>query len=281
MPEATVQEPPAKLELGRIGIIAGEGQFPMMLARAARDRHVTVTAIGIRGITAPDLANDVDAMHWVDFGQFSRVIELCHQHGISHAILAGRIKHRSIFQLTKIDARGIKLLAKAPTRKADALLGLVGEEFARENIKLLDSTLLIRECMPGPGLLTPSAPPSQAILDDIEFGRPIADSIAGLDIGQTVVVKNRSIVAVEAMEGTNRTILRAGSIAGEGCVVLKINKPRQDKRFDVPVLGLTTVKKMIQAGAVTLAFPGGEVLFFELEDACSLAASRGISIYAW
>ena len=119
------------------------------------------------------------------------------------------------------------------------------------------------------------------MLDDIHFGRPIATPIAGLDIGQTIVVKQKTIVAVEAMEGTNKTILRAGAIAGEGCVVIKVSKPRQDRRFDVPVVGLTTVEKLIEARCAALAIPGGEALFFEREEACALAAEHGICIYAW
>lgn len=267
--------------LHHLGLIAGEGQFPFLLAKAARERKISVTAIGINGITSPDLTREVDAMHWVEFGQFNKLIEICHNEGIHQAMMAGRIKHNSIFQLSKIDRRGIKLLAKAASKKADALLGAITDELARENIQILDSTLLMRECMPPAGLLTPTAPPSQAVLDDIHFGRPIATSIAGLDVGQTVIVKQKTVVAVEAMEGTNETITRAGAVAGEGCVVIKVSKPRQDKRFDVPVVGLTTIRKMAQAQCTALAFPGGEALFFEREEACALAAAHGITIYAW
>lgn len=267
--------------LHHLGLIAGEGRFPFLLAKAARDRNISVTAIGISGITSPDLTKEVEMMHWVEFGQFNRLIEICHQAGIHKAMLAGRIKHHSIFQLSKIDRRGIKLLTKATSKKADALLTAITEELARENIQILDSTMLLRECMPPAGLLTPSVPPSPAVLDDINFGRPIAASVAGLDVGQTIVVKQKAVVAVEAMEGTNETITRAGEIAGEGCVVIKVSKPRQDRRFDVPVVGLTTVKKLIQARCSALAFPGGEALFFEREEACALAASRGITIFSW
>lgn len=278
---STVCDHPTLTGLTHLGLIAGEGQFPFLLARAARDRKISVTAIGIHGITSLDLEREVDTMLWVEFGQFNRMIELAHEAGIHKAMMAGRIKHTSIFQLSKIDSRGIKLLAKSASKKADALLGAVTEELAKEDIEILDSTMLLRECMPPPGLLTPSAAPSQAVLDDIHFGRPIASAIAGLDVGQTLVVKHKSVVAVEAMEGTDETIVRAGSIAGEGCVVIKVSKPRQDKRFDVPVVGQTTVRKLAQIRAAALAFPGGEALFFEREAACALAADYGITLLAW
>jgi DUF1009 family protein len=266
---------------GHIGMIAGEGDFPFMVARAARDRGIQVTAIGINGITDPKLADEVDAMHWVEFGKMNRLIETCHRSGFTRAVMVGRIHHNNIFKLAKMDWRGIKMLAKAPTRRANDLLGAVMAELAHENIELLDSTLLLRECMPGAGVLTPDCLPSEQVMDDIEFGRPLARAIAGLDVGQTVVVKHRAIVAVEAMEGTDQTILRAGEIAGPGCVVIKIDKPRQDRRFDVPVVGLATVQNMIRAECAALAFPGGQTLFFEQEASCRLAADRGIAIYAW
>jgi DUF1009 family protein len=269
-------------DLRHLGLIAGEGQFPFLLARAARDRQISVTAIGINGITSPDLAQEVDAMYWVEFGQFNRLIETCHRAGIQKAMMAGRIKHHSIFHMaTKIDMRGMKLLTRAVSKKADALLGAITDELARENIEILDSTLLMRKCMPPPGLLTPSVPPRPGVMEDIHFGRPIATAVAGIDIGQTLVVKEKAVIAVEAMEGTDATILRAGQIAGEGCVVIKVSKPRQDKRFDVPVIGVTTIEKLIRIQAAALAIPGGEALFFERKEACALAAEHGICIFAW
>jgi DUF1009 family protein len=286
MPSSSIVQPvpidvPA-LALEHIGMIAGEGDFPFLVARAARDRGIQVSAIGIDGITNPKLADEVADMRWVEFGKMNRLIELCHQSGITRAVMVGRIHHNNIFKLaTMIDWRGIKMLAKAPTRRANDLLGAVTAELAREKIELLDSTLLLRECMPGSGLLTPDRPPSEQVMDDIEFGRPLARSIAGLDVGQTIVVKQRAIVAVEAMEGTDQTILRAGEIAGAGCVVIKVNKPKQDRRFDVPILGMGTVRQMIRAECAALAFPGGQALFFEQDAACRLAADHGISIYAW
>lgn len=281
MPSTAGRESEAASQLDHVGLIAGEGKFPFLLAMAARDRKIAVSAIGVKGITSPALAESVDAMYWVQFGQFNRMIETLHEAGVTKCFLAGRIKHQSIFQLSKLDRRGISLLARTGCRKADSILGAVTDEFARENIEVLESTILMQECMPAPGLLTPQCPPSKEVSEDIEFGRPIAQSLAGLDVGQTIVVKQKSIVAVEAMEGTDQTILRAGEFAGEGCVVIKIDKPMQDRRFDVPVVGLTTVKKLIQTRCSALAIPGDSALFFDREEACALAASRGITLLAW
>jgi DUF1009 family protein len=281
MSTITLTQPETLAALTHIGLIAGEGKFPFLLAKAARDRNIAVTAVGIKDITSPQLIDHVASMHWIDFGKFSQIIDIFHGQGVEKAIMAGRIKHRSIFHLAKMDRRSLKLLATLPTKRADDLLSAVTGEFARENIEILDSTILMRECMPGSGLLTPRCPVSREVMADIKFGRPFAERLAGMDIGQTLVVKSQSIVAVEAMEGTDAAILRAGDVAGEGCVVIKVAKPRQDRRFDVPVAGLTTVRKMIQARCAALAIPGGQALFFEQAEACALAADHGIAIYAW
>lgn len=280
-PDGDPVAPTGPLSIQRLGLLAGEGNFPKLLARAARDRGIEVTAVGVRGTTDPDLATLVDHMLWVDFGKFGRVIELFKDAAIEHMMMAGRVQHKSIFQLTKLDRRGLKVLARTPTRRANDVLGAVVDEFAGEGIEVLDSTVLLRECMPAPGLLTPAAPADHEVLCDIQFAQPIADGVAGLDIGQTVVVKQQAIVAVEAMEGTDEAILRAGTIAGPGCVVVKVSKPRQDRRFDVPVLGLTTLRKMVETQCRALAFPGHEALFFDREAACTLAEEHGISIVAW
>lgn len=269
------------LDIEHLGLFAGEGKYPFLLAKAARDRHITVTAIGVRGITPVELADAVDEMLWVEFGQLGKMIDLCHQASVDKVIMAGRIQHRSIFQLSRIDRRGLKILASLPSKKADSLLGALTNELARENIEVLDSTLLLRECMPPAGLLTPACPPTDSILGDIAFGKPIACQVAGLDIGQTIVVKQGTIVAVEAMEGTDKTILRAGAIAGEGCVVIKVSKPRQDRRFDVPVVGMTTIRKLVEARCAALAIPGGEALFFDREEAIAHAQKHGVCIYVW
>lgn len=277
---APVPAPP-HLDITHLGLLAGEGQFPLLIARAARDRGISVTAIGVRDITSPELEAEVDVMRWIKFGQFGKVIDLCQAAGVQQAMMVGRIKHQSIFQLRHIDLRTLRMLRRAPSKKADALLATVIDELSRAGIEIIDSTLLLRDCMPGPGVLTTACPPDDDLLRDIEFGRPLADAVAGLDIGQTIVVKDLSVVAVEAMEGTDATITRAGEVAGPGCVVLKVAKPRQDKRFDVPVMGLTTIRKLIAARCRAIALPPHSVLFFEQAEAIALAEQHALTIVVW
>lgn len=280
MSSPVLQSVERSLAIGRLGLLAGEGAFPLMVARAARSHEVSVVAVGVEGLTIPDLEAEVDVMHWVRFGQFDSMIRVLQGEGITKLILAGRIKHNSIFQWTRIDARGRRLMARVATRKADSLLAAVTQEFANENIEVLDSTLFLRGCMPGAGLLTPKAPPDARVRQDIEFGLKDAREIARLDIGQTIVVKNKSVVAVEAMEGTDRTIARAAELAGEGIVVVKVNKPNQDRRFDVPVVGSTTINGLIAARAAALAFPADEILFFDRAESCARAENHGVTVIA-
>ncbi|MBI3737403.1 LpxI family protein, partial [Candidatus Sumerlaeota bacterium] len=162
--------------------------------------------------------------------------------------------------------------------KANSILNVVTAELESENIHVLDSTLFLRSCLPGKELLTKACPPSEETQADIDFGYELAKQVAGLDIGQTVVVKSQSVVAVEAMEGTDAAIERAADIAGEGIVVVKVSKPQQDRRFDVPVLGLTTIEKLVKVRAAALAFSGGETLFFDEKEAVALAEANKITI---
>lgn len=262
----------------KVGLLAGEGAFPLLLARAARDRGVSVYAYGLPGVTPAELEREVDSMRWVNVGQLQKLIDLLHQDGVEQIVMAGRVKHNIVFQLARMDMRAIKLLGKIINKKADTILGTVVREFTSEGIETLDSTIFLRSMMPPAGLLTRGVPPNEEIAKDIEFGHEQAKAIAGLDIGQTVAVKSQSVVAVEAMEGTDETIERAGRVAGEGVVVVKVSKPMQDKRFDVPVLGLTTVQKLVEARAAALAFSGGQTLFFDQEQAVALAEANGIAI---
>lgn len=269
-----------ELNIDNLGLLAGEGDFPLLVARAARSRSIPVTAVGIQGLTSPILENEVTTMHWIKFGQFDRAIRLLQSSGVRKLIMVGRVKHNQIFKLSSIDMRGLKLIARLANKKADSILGLVAEELAKENLELLDSSLFLRDCMPPSGLLTPKVRPTEDLRRDFEFGIEHARALAGLDIGQSIVVKSQSVVAVEAMEGTDATIERAGRIAGAGIVLCKVAKPRQDRRFDLPVLGLTTVRKLADVGAAGLAFPGGEVLFFDHEEAVALAERHKICILA-
>jgi UDP-2,3-diacylglucosamine hydrolase len=195
-------------------------------------------------------------------------------------MMAGRVPHNSIFQYRHFDARALKLIAKAVNRKADTLLGAVTAELEREGIEVLDSSLFLKSLMPPPGLLTGDRQPTEGEQDDIDFGWPIAKAVAGQDIGQSIVVKGRAVIAVEAMEGTDECIRRAGEVAGPGCIVIKVSKPAQDLRFDIPVIGKTTLKHMVEAGCTALAFSARESLLFDQDEVLRVASENNISILA-
>lgn len=271
-------QPAALPAIEHLGLLAGEGDFPMLVAKAARSRGVRVTAFGLHDITSPELASQVDSMNWVEIGRFEDLFRGLHEHGVNKIIMAGRVKHTSIFQLFKLDKRGLKIVASLPNWKADTILGRITREFEAEGIEVLDSTLFLRDCMAASSLLTPACRPSEGTLRDIDFAIEHARGIAALDIGQSIAVKQLSVVAVEAMEGTDAMIERAGEIAGPGVVVAKVGKPKQDARFDVPIVGLTTIKKLVAAQAAALAFPGGEVLFFDQPEAIALAEKNNLTI---
>ncbi len=263
-----------------LAIIAGGGDFPKLIAQAAKGQGMRVTVIAVRGFADEALASLADACEWVELGQVDQALHLMKKHGATHVILAGRVPHTSIFQYRHFDWRAIKLLARAANKKADSLLGILSQELENEGFVVLDSSLLLKSLMPAPGLLTPHRPLSDDELADVEFGFPIAKVVAGQDIGQTIVVKDKMVVAVEAAEGTDECILRAGSLAGPGCVVIKVSKPQQDLRFDIPVIGRQTIETMRQAGAKALAISARECLVFDRDEVVNKAEEYGIAIVA-
>ena len=274
-PHSTVQFP-----LGKIGIIAGQGDFPLLIARAARGNGVEVLALGIKGFASEEIGTCADAVHWLELGQLERAIEVLKEHGVDSLILAGRVPHTSIFQYRHFDLRAVRVLRRALSRKADALLGALVDEFEREGIRILDSSLFLKSLMPDQGLLTPRRPLTDREKEDVDFGLPIAKVVAGQDIGQTIVVREKMVVAVEGAEGTDECILRAGRLAGAGCVVIKVSKPAQDLRFDIPVVGRGTVESMISAGCSALSLSARESLLFDRDVVVSAAEAADIGIIA-
>jgi DUF1009 family protein len=264
----------------RIAIVAGAGDFPRLIARAARSQGIDVIILGVKGFAEPNLADVATQLEWIELGQLDYAIRLLHKHGVAHLIMAGRIPHTSIFQYRHFDWRAIKLLARAPDKKADTLLGTLARELDKEGIQVLDSSLFLKSLMPAPGVLTPTRPPTARETEEIEFGYPIAKAVAGQDIGQTIVVKDKMVVAVEAAEGTDECIRRAGALAGPGCVVVKVSKPNQDFRFDIPVIGPGTIQTMADAGASALAVSAGESLIFDRERVLAMATQHNIAIVA-
>lgn len=262
-----------------IGLISGNGNFPILCATEAKKRGVRVVAVGIRGETEPALEGMVDRFYWINLGELTKLIRFLKKEGVTKALMVGQIKHVSIFKQLTLDLKALGLLMKLKNKKADTLLGGVVQVLEEEGISILPSTTFLSHLLPSKGILTRTQP-TKAIKKDITFGTEIAKGIAGLDIGQTVVVKNRSVVAVEAMEGTDETIRRGGIIGGRGTVVVKVSKPQQDVRFDVPVVGLKTIQTMAEAGAHALALDAAKTLFFDQEKALPMADKHEICIIA-
>ena len=266
---------------GEWGLIAGNGDFPFLVLEGARRRGIEMAVIAIREEASPELERVARRLHWVSLGELSRTIELLHQEGVKHAVMAGQVKHNKIFSSIRPDWRLAKLLFSLPAKNTDALIGAVARVLQDEGIELVDSTKFLGPLLPAAGVLTRRAPDA-AEAADIEYGRQIASAIAGLDLGQTVVVRDRACVAIEAMEGTDETIERAARITGgQRLVVVKVSKPRQDMRFDVPVAGLKTIEVMRRANATALAIDAGRTLLFDRDALIHAADEAGIAIQAF
>ncbi len=265
------------MSLQRLGIVAGAGQFPILCARAARKQGLEVFAVAHRGETDPAIEPETDGTCWVHLGQLGKLIGYFKKLSISEVIFAGAITKKRIFHDIRPDIRGITAWNRIKNRLDDGILRAVADELARDGITVVPSTLYLKELITPQGVLTKTEPDSDQ-LRDIEFGTKLAKEIGKLDIGQCVVVKDRAVIAVEAMEGTDRTILRGGEIAGPGTVVVKICKPGQDTRFDLPATGMQTIETMRRAGASCLALDAGKSLLFDREKTLGLADSCGIAV---
>ncbi|MGD1211915.1 MAG: UDP-2,3-diacylglucosamine diphosphatase LpxI [Candidatus Acidiferrales bacterium] len=263
------------------GLIAGNGDFPFFVLEGARSRGIDMAVIAIREEASPALERAASRFHWISLGELSRGIELLHQEGVKHAVMAGQVKHNKIFSSIRPDWRLAKLLLALPSKNTDSLIGAVAHVLEDEGIELVDSTKFLGSLLPAAGILTRRTP-DRAETADIEYGRQIAHKIAGLDLGQTVVVRDRACVAIEAMEGTDETIERAARIAGgQRLVVVKVSKPRQDMRFDVPVVGPKTIDAMRRSHATALAIDAGRTLLFDREALIRAADDAGIAIQAF
>lgn len=263
------------------GLIAGNGRFPFLVLEGARSQGIDMAVIALKEEASPELEKAAKRLHWVSLGELSRTIDLMHQEGVTQAVMAGQVKHNKIFSAIRPDWKLAKLLFSLPQKNTDALIGAVARVLEAEGIRLVDSTLFLKPLLPDPGVLTRRAP-NEREAEDIAYGRAIAEQIARMDIGQTVVIADRACVAVEAMEGTDEVIARAGRIAaGKPLVVVKVSKPAQDMRFDVPVIGLATVEQMKDAGATALAVDAGRTLLFDKTKLIELADSTGIAIQAF
>jgi hypothetical protein len=274
----------------RLGLIAGNGRFPFLVLDAAKAQGFEVVVAAIREETAPEIESQgAAAVHWLSLGELSKLIETFQKENVTRAVMAGQVRHKQIFSSIRPDWRLAKLLLSLATRNTDALLGAVAKVLGDEGIVLENSTAFLEPLLAQPGVLTKRSP-SEPEEKDIEYGRSAARQLAQFDIGQTVVIAAAACVAVEAMEGTDATIQRAGelmkslddqaSTLSRDLTVVKIAKPNQDMRFDVPVIGVKTIQVMHLAGATCLAIDSGRCLLFEREALVEAANQFGISIVA-
>ena len=263
------------------GLIAGNGRFPFLVLEGARSQGIEMAVIALKEEASPELEQVAKRLHWVSLGELSKAIELMRREGVKRAVMAGQVKHNKIFSAIRPDWKLAKLLFSLPRKNTDSLIGAVAKVFEEEGIQLVDSTLFLKPLLPEAGVLTRRAPNDHEAAD-MEYGLVVARRLAGMDIGQTVVIAERACVAVEAMEGTDETIARAARFAnGKPLVVVKVSKPLQDMRFDVPVVGLPTVKGMGEAGATALAIDASRTLLFDRIRLIEMADAAGIAIQAF
>jgi hypothetical protein len=261
----------------KIGLIAGNGNFPLMFARAARQRGLEVIAIAVKKDTSRLLPALVKKTHWLTLNDFARMFEIFKEEEIKKVLMAGQVNPRSLFYKDVGDESLRALLNAVKDKRPDTIFGAMADMLAKHSIELIDSTLFLDEYLPKKGVLTRQKP-DEKMWNDIRFGFQMAKKIAGLDIGQTLVVKNGSIVAVEAIEGTDAAIRRAGQVANKGIVVIKVSKPNQDMRFDIPVVGPQTIKYMRCVGARGLAIEARKTLMIEPKKCVEMADRSGIVI---
>jgi DUF1009 family protein len=263
----------------KFGLIAGNGKFPFLVVEGAQKQDASLAVVAIREETDPKIEQVAEKLIWVGIGQLSKMISFFKSEGVSKAMMAGQVKHVQIFSGSFPDLRMIKMLWNLPQRNTDALIGGIASELRRENIELIDSTYFIQDNLAREGVLT-KRKPDETEKGNIEYGLRIANEIARLDLGQTIVVRAKACVAIEAMEGTDAVIRRAGELAGGKLTVVKVAKPNQDMRFDVPVVGVPTVRAMIEAGATCLCLTARKTLIFDREEMLALANQNKISIVA-
>ena len=302
----------------RYGLIAGNGKFPLMVVEGAKRSGASLSVAAIREEAEPEIEHLAERVEWVSIGQLGKMIRFFKSEGVEKAVMAGQVKHVQIFSRAVPDARMLKLLLKLPRRNTDALIGAVAEELESEGIELIDSTYFLQDHLPQVGTLTRREPDARE-REDIEYALEIVREIARLDLGQTIVVRAKACVAIEAMEGTDATILRAGvltrgtsgelaaddrgenriaesktdlrglsnlmrgkraNLAGGRLTVVKLAKPDQDMRFDVPVVGVPTIEAMIAAGATCLCISARRTLMFDSDEMLALANQNNIAILA-
>jgi DUF1009 family protein len=261
----------------KLGLIAGNGRFPLIFAEEAKRAGYSVIALAHRGETDAAIERAADEVTWIYVGQLGKLIGAFHRAGVTEAVMAGGIRKVKLFGNFRPDLRGARFLAKLKSREDDVLLRGIADELAGEGIQILESTLCLSHIISAEGVLTKRQPRQQE-WDDIRLGFRMAKEIGRLGIGQTVIVKNQVVLAVEAVEGTDAAIQRAGTLAQSGCVVVKVSKPQQDLRFDVPAVGVDTIHCLHDIDAVVLAVEAGKTILLEKENLLRQADLYGICV---
>jgi len=270
---------PNSLHPGKYGLIAGNGKFPFLVLEGAHKAGAQVAVAAIREETDPKIESIADSVTWVGIGQLGKMLRFFKNEGVEKAIMAGQVKHVQIFSSAVPDVRMLKMLLRLPRRNTDTLIGAVAGELASEGIELIDSTYFLKDQLPDIGTLT-KREADEREHGDIKYGLEVAREIARLDLGQTIVIRDRACVAIEAMEGTDAVIRRAGQLVRGRLTVVKIAKPDQDMRFDVPVVGIPTTESMIESAATCLCLTAGKTLIFDREEMIKLANKHKIAIVA-
>jgi DUF1009 family protein len=264
----------------KYGLIAGNGKFPFLVLEAARTQGIEMVVAAIKEETFPEIEKHAGTVHWMSLGQLGKLIKTFKSEGVSHAIMAGQVKHKQIFSSIVPDLKMIQLLASLATKNTDSLIGAVARVLETEGIQLVESTAFLKPLLPEPGILT-TRRPSDEEKRDLDYGYELARALGRLDVGQTVVVTDRACVAVEAMEGTDAVMERAAILVnGRSLRVVKLAKPNQDLRFDVPVIGPATVRLMARLNISALAIEARKTLMIDRDELIREANERGISIVA-
>ena len=263
----------------KIALIAGSGKYPLYLLREIKKTGIEVVVLVLGDEAEPALNEEADKVHILNIGQLGKMIKTCRDEYAQKVIFAGRLAHDNIYKKLELDKRALSLLIKLKDRKADTILNAIAGEFSKDGLELIDSIQYMSGYFSPPGILTKQKPTKKE-QDDIKFGFKIAKGIAGFDIGQTVVVKDNAVLAVEAMEGTDLAIRRGAELGHEGVVVVKVSKPAQDRRFDLPVMGMHTVKVARDCGVRVIAFSAGMTLLLDRDEMVKTCNSHGIVLAA-
>ena len=264
--------------MARIGLVAGEGKLPIVFAKVAKEKGDTVIAFGLKGVADENLGVHCAKIHWLEWGSLKKALVLLVTERIGKIVMLGKLNKEILFKNPeKLDDDAKKILEKMGDKKDYALLNEATKFLSKIGVEIIDSTTYLKDLIPQKGTLTQKEPAKNE-WEDINYGKAVAKSLSGFDIGQTLIVKDKTVIAVEAMEGTDETIARAGHLVKGGFTVIKVARPDQDMRFDVPLVGLSTLEALINAGGNVLALEAGKTLLMDKEEIIKLADAKNISI---